>query len=429
MRTIKITPPVSASPPLKIRGGKRGVMIPEDGFTLVELMITMVVFVLAMVAASQIFTGILTQFKQQSSIAGSNIEGIAGLELLRHDVEQAGFGLFWNSGGSAINYKEAATASRYDPTNTNGAIAAVSPSAYNDAPANVPRAVVVGKGLLMNNSDILVIKATNVATNATSQKWEYIVNNGAANNPGGGSSAELLGASDYAIIINPSTGANISNQNVLMSNGGYGVQLNNSFSFNGGPFNTPFEPPASSYTAYIAYGISATGPLGMPFNRADFYIKRPADIPSRCAPGTGVLYKGVVAHDSVNGGVLTDLPLLDCVLDMQVVLALDQNGGGSATSWWGVPTDVFSLAADQIRSQLKEIRIYLIVQEGQKDITYTYVNPDPTAPTSDKNMVYVKDPNMGNVYGTTKAGYTVPDLNYRWKLQTIIITPYNLRGS
>ena len=54
---------------------------PEAGFTMVELMVTMVVFVLAISAASQIFTKLLTQFKQQSKVAETNIEGIVGLDL------------------------------------------------------------------------------------------------------------------------------------------------------------------------------------------------------------------------------------------------------------------------------------------------------------------------------------------------------------
>ena len=50
------------------------------GFTLVELLITMVVFVFVIAAASGVFTGLLTQFKQQSKIAETKIEGIVGLE-------------------------------------------------------------------------------------------------------------------------------------------------------------------------------------------------------------------------------------------------------------------------------------------------------------------------------------------------------------
>jgi len=405
----------------------------QDGFTLVELMITMVVFVLAMAAASNIFSGLLNQFKQQSRIAESNIEGISGLELMRHDLEQAGFGLPWNINGA--NYNEAVAGAIYDPTNANAAIAAISASdaRLNEAAGNAPSAVAFANGVLMNGSDVLVIRATNIATNAASQKWEYIVNNGAFPNllrNWGGSTAEMLDPNDHVIIVNPSAGAR--NQKVLVNNGGFDVQLKNpNFSFNAGGAGSPFEPPTDSYTAYVAYGVSP-GALRMPFNRADFYLKRPADVPTRCEQSTGVLYKGMVNQAD---GMLTELPLLDCVLDMKVVFAYASVGGGPADNWLAsLPAATAPLQPAQvIRDQLKEIRVYLIVQEGQMDTSYKYVNPDPSAPASDRNMVYVKDPNCGNVYGTdcggpgTQNGYTVPNLNYRWKLHTIVVTPYNLK--
>ena len=77
----------------------------EEGFTLVELMITMVVFVLVIAAASQVFTSLLTQFKQQNKMAETHIEGAVGLGILRHDLEHAGYGLPWNMNG--IVYAEA----------------------------------------------------------------------------------------------------------------------------------------------------------------------------------------------------------------------------------------------------------------------------------------------------------------------------------
>ena len=62
----------------------------QKGFTLVELIVTMTIFVLVIAAASGVFTGLLTQFKQQSKITETNIEGVVGLEILRHDLSSAG---------------------------------------------------------------------------------------------------------------------------------------------------------------------------------------------------------------------------------------------------------------------------------------------------------------------------------------------------
>lgn len=75
----------------------------------------MVVFVLTIAAATGIFVPMLTQFKQQSKIAESNIENIIGLELLKRDIEHAGFGLPWNI-PVGLTYQEASSspASNYN---------------------------------------------------------------------------------------------------------------------------------------------------------------------------------------------------------------------------------------------------------------------------------------------------------------------------
>ncbi len=113
----------------------------EDGFTLIELMITMITFVIVIASVSSIFLGLLNQFKQQSKIAETSLEGLTGLEILRQDLEQAGYGLPRNVTGIADadgdgnlwdelpNYLEATGAA----------------AAYNDAPQNAPRAILSGK--------------------------------------------------------------------------------------------------------------------------------------------------------------------------------------------------------------------------------------------------------------------------------------------
>jgi hypothetical protein len=77
----------------------------------------------------------------------------------------------------------------------------------------------------------------------------------------------------------------------------------------------------------VAPKASSTNGLGMPFNRADYFVAIPgssSQLPSVCAPGTGILYKTTVNHEANNpGGKLTYTPLVDCVADMQVVLGWD----------------------------------------------------------------------------------------------------------
>ena len=98
----------------------------QEGFTLVELMVAMIIFLFAIMATSQVFTSLVRQFKQQTKITETNIEGVVGLEMFRRDIEKAGFGLPWDMNGAT--YSEA----------VNDPITAHNDTVYNDEAAEDP---------------------------------------------------------------------------------------------------------------------------------------------------------------------------------------------------------------------------------------------------------------------------------------------------
>jgi len=255
---------------------------------------------------------------------------------------------------------------------------------------------------------VLVIKAVNVSTAAAAQKWTYVSNSGAANTlrTWTGVIDETLQGTDSIIAINPVIG---DRQRVLINNAGVFSTTFGALPSGGGGGSANFEPLADTYDTYIVYGIDDNNPPTprMPFNRADYYVKRPAaGAPTRCEASTGVLYKATINH---NGGGLNELPIIDCVADFQVVYRLDTDGNGTIDA---ASTTLAGLTATQVRDQVKEIRIYIIAHEGQLDTTYT----SPTTITID---------DVGGA-GAFKI-FNVPNLNYRWKLYTLVVTPNNLR--
>ncbi len=445
---------------LPLKGCRR-----EEGFTMVELMITMVIFVIVIAAASQVFTGLLTQFKQQSKISESNTEGIVGLEILRRDLAEAGLGLPWTMDGAT--YSEA--------INDTGTL--WNDSLLNDGPPNNPARgtdpagssnppgafrVLTGVGI-QNSAVVLSIKAVNVAMNDTCQKSTYIANNGALPNTikVWNSTGDDLVASDRVIVLNPLDATN--NKNVLQNNGGtfYITRGDTTFSFNqSGPTYTTnaFEPTVGLLGKFVVYGIApydAAHPTAvprMPFNRADYYVKIPStNMPKRCAPNTGVLYKATVnnkAGTCTGCGDFLELPLLDCVADIKVFFLMDnkdQNGnpGSDGQIDWAPtgtvcpntpplqsPTsDISCLTADQVRQQVKEVRVYIVAQEGQKDTNYDFSQGgartslngtiiDPVDPTKSTTVVTV---DLKNLIGDPEYKY------YRWKLYTLVVQPNSLR--
>ncbi|OHE61036.1 MAG: hypothetical protein A2Z47_01115 [Thermodesulfovibrio sp. RBG_19FT_COMBO_42_12] len=409
-----------------------------DGFTLVELMITMTVFVLFIVAASQVFTGLMTQFKQQSKIAETNIEGIIGLELLRQDIGHAGYGLPWNLLGVTdadndgdfwehlTNYNEAISAGSPDPAGFNDG----NPASALPNPANIqrePRAVLSGNNVALNSSDYLVIKSVIVARNFAAGKWQPVIYSAS-----GGSSMKIWWSQTNEYVCRNDAGVHYDHVRVIIISPGATATNRESLVVSGGKFYTEsddytalpgFAPSAGDPEHRIMYGVDPDSNLRVPFNRADYHIKIPStNMPRRCASNTGVLYKATLNH--ADGGV-TELPLLDCVADMQVIFGLDNDGDGDFEpgiffpgSPDGYSEDISAFTAQQIRNQVRQVRVYILAHEGQRDIYYTY--PSSTISLGG-------DVGLGNTFDLAATIGNPEYKYYRWKLYTLVVTPNNLR--
>ncbi len=369
----------------------------EDGFTLVELLVVMTLFVLVLAMTSNTFTLILNQSTQQAKQTQTQMERIVGLEMLRTDIGSAGLGLPW-SFRNAINYSEAAAA---NVCGGNG----IDPSSYNDAPGNVPRAIISGNNQCINGSDYLIIKGTAVGTNSSSQNWSYV-------SYGTGSPPYVprtwgsndISNGDNVIVIEPQQSS--TNIRQLVMSGATFSTTYNSAAFS--PSFAPFNPGE----VYLIYDVDPTYSLIMPFNRADYYIST-SNVPSYCAPNTGELVKATVSQKD---GTMTNLlPLLDCVADMQVVYMLDTNGGGAIN---GDSDDISGPAftPDVIRNQVAEVRLYILSHEGKMDTSFTY-------PSSTVSYGTETDfPTAFNLQSTIGTGWQ----HYRWKVSTIVVKPGNL---
>lgn len=376
----------------------------RDGFTIIELLIVMTLFVIVLAITTATSTTILRQSTQQSKAAETQMESIVGLEMLRTDIEHAGYGLAWLYPGTLVGYQEALSS----PSNN-----------YNDASNSPPRAILGGNNLttyVLNNSDYLVIKSTISGMNEASQKWSYIVTGTTTKSW----ETDNLSTSDNIIIIRPKTGDSTMRQLILNSSSNFTTAYNNISSF-------PVQ------NSDLIYGINTTGTTpSMPFNRADYYVRRPASgMPALCSANTGILYKATVNHGT---GGLYEMPLLDCVADMQVVFNLDMNEDGapgtfsnpdgtlvSSPSEGKTATDVQNTLtnAELLRKRLKEVRVYILSHEGQRDPGYTYPNTTITLGDSSWSEGIKKTFNLS----TTIGGYW---RNYRWKVHTIVVKPKNL---
>ena len=338
----------------------------QDGVSLIELLIVMTLVVIVLTMNTDTFGVIFRQSRQQTQAVGAQMDRIVGLEILRTDLEHAGYGLPWAfQNANTVIYAEADGSS--------------SGSSYNDcsgtAPCNPPRGLVSGDNVGFNNSDHLVIKSPIVGTSETSQRW-YVV----------GGAPGTWGSNERVIAIQP------------RSVGGTGRELvvdsTNNF------FTTYSSVVGFAPTGTVVYGVSPGNDLRMPFNRADYYIG--GSKASGCADGTRVLYKATVNHSD---GKRTEMPLIDCVADMQVIYRLD-----SASV-----TDISVLDARQIREQVKEVRVYILSHEGQSDRAFKYSQSTITLGEFGLEKTF-------NLPSTIGLGWE----NYRWKVTTLVVKPRNL---
>jgi prepilin-type N-terminal cleavage/methylation domain-containing protein len=348
----------------------------ESGFSLLELMISLAIVAFVLAAASTFFIGTVKQYKVQTKITESNVEGILGLELLRQDLESNGYGLPWNN---LPSYSEASSGVLNDDGTAPRAMVSVDASTLG----------------INNGSDYLVIKSTRVGMDNAAGKWTTLRAGSVTRD--WGSMEENLAPGDRVVVLSP--GSSTTDQRVLLT------------SYDGADFGTLSSyVPGDAFQTNIVYGTGSQA-TRFPFNRADYYIVDNSVYPTprHCAPITSTLVKRVVKHS--DGALDNPLPLLDCVADMQVVYGLDNNADGNVT-WTPDLAGLFPpgpYAAADIRSKLVEVRVHILAQSGQRDDSYTYP----------QDNVYVGSEAAGRSFDV--SGYR----NYRWKQYTIVVKPRN----
>ncbi len=383
------------------------------GFTLTELIVVMGIFLTIIMITATAFKTIVNSSSQLSKSAETQIEGIVGLEMLRADLESAGFGLPWEaaSGSASVGctYAEAVF--------TNASTGLL----FNDSTGNAPRPVLSGNSSFNKvgnvGSKYLVIKSTMAAANDTSKKWATV-----AFDKDGIRSISKWGAADRDFTVNERI---IVVKNSLMSTPvgrklmvpASGVFFSRYSSASNGTYMTLINTHQNGDT-FEVYGINPTNDLRMPFNRADYYVSRPASIPASCATKTGILYKSTISH--VSGSPTAGTPLLDCVADMQVVYGLAAPDTSTVNDH---TDDILLLSASEIRSRLKEIRVYILAQEGKRDTLYNYSSVSSSATVRVGEKINGIDRGR-NFHLPSLIG---PDYKYyRWKVYTIVVRPKNL---
>jgi len=379
----------------------------EHGVTLIELLVSLLIFTIVIALTLKFFTKQLTLTTSQSGISESSQEAMSTMETLRRDIETAGYGLPWNMAGT--NYSEATSSSA---------------APYNDAPSNPPRAIIID-----NANSYLVLKGSALNINKASKHWGVYDSSKIFHNGFSGSAA----ASDYTNLNRfvPDDNAIIliaDNDRRIIGSGS-----NWSYKYNGSDFAPPPPPLLSFNHSYLVYGIlnSTTSSPKAPFNRIDYYIKTPGKLPANCAAHTKILYRSIMKSST---GRFTSYPILDCVAGFHIRVG-EFNGINRDTRifWSSSPDDpnyddyakppTGSTKASEERSRLKTVRVYLLVQNGKKDRNYDFRN----SPYSSSSSYSFSDNDTSPPISDSFDLSAITDWqHYRWKLIKISAVPRNL---
>lgn len=383
----------------------------RKGFTLIELMLVMAISLFVLYAASRTLTSLITQFKQQSKISETNIESTIGLELLRRDLLSLSFGIpegILNTAAVTTKYDRVDWSPLVNYAEMDIAKAKTLNDAVDAAVKRPPRPIIATPtAFSFNGSDYFVIKNAIVARNFVSGKWHTLDRNNEKNTwIDAQKDEEDLRDNDRVIVI---THRDKENRGLIIDGANFFT------TFNPDAATAAYAPVEETEDVRFIYGIG-DGNLRAPFNRADYYITDGIDpyasattVPVRCADGTGVLVKAVMDHadgdfDLDADGESDEIPLMDCVADVQVVYM-----------WGGALADgetMASQSAKAVTENLQLVRIYVLSHEGQKDMDFTY--PNSTIRVGDAA-------GHGRDFDFAAQGITDWE-HYRWKVYSIAET-------
>jgi len=313
--------------------GKVVLISKRQGITLLELLVAMVITLIVLSAAYFTYINLLKGFKGETVSIGTQMERLIGLEILRLDVEHAGYGISTDETSPIIAWS--------------------------------------------GSSRTLTVRSTVNSANENTIGWALIDCSGAGSAPSK-ISGDTLSNNQTVVFLTLSKS--------FKSNGLYG-QCPDSGKFLVFPYDSSVSNGCSQqYCNSIAFRLSSSQNL------------------KTCNPNTRNLLR-VVGNG--NG-----MPVLNCVADFQVRFDYDSNGDGkidnsernlNLSSFTGTNC---SGTNDCLRKNLKRVSVYILVQEGKFDRSYSF-----TGSTS-----------VDNVTLSLPQDYT----HYRWKVVKLSVKPMNL---
>ena len=325
------------------------------GATFVELLIALAIFTVVMTAVFSAYITLTRYSTDEYRLAESGMETELAKNIIERDIMMAGYGL-------ADDYGEASLC---------------------------PRPVqVAGKGPDYN----LLLRGTAIGIlSKSSQGWSYIKSVNPTQIEQWDDERENISYGDRVIYIDPATREILTIESTAV-----------------------FKYPKSPYSlerGAIVYGLHSNN-ADLPYYTIEYSLG--GTPPSVCAPGTRNLLR---AESKDYDPPVSGQPIMNCVRDFQIAFGLDTKNEDGVIDMWD-PSSADTYETKMLRKIIKQIRVYILVQNGNYDPYYTYSNPDPAM---SPDIIHVGDSVAGKYITLTER-----QRNYRWKVISIYVTPRNL---
>lgn len=403
------------------------------GVSLVELLIVLSIFGIVMAGLYSAYSVQLKQGVKEFRFAESEMEYQIAKSIIERDLQHAGFGLTF-----PFKYQD------YCGEGIEATIVAATacPSKL-DCPTSLGFCVPIAVWGTDDNPDTLSISGTAIGhASRASQAWSYIKNESGYLQEWSDARESLLEGNsddegDRFFYINPIYGTYVTGDTPNETTGKTWL-----FPYSGptttyGTTNPP--APNKAKTGDVVYGLySRSTPseptADYPYYVVRYYLSSSASGLKNCEGGT----KNLLRAESKSGSLVPAQgdPILNCVLDFEVAIGRDVTKDGIVDCWDNGGADFTANNTDlkdAIKNQVKQVRIYALVQDGNFDPSFTYSNPDPAASAPDRILVgdniLMKCQNNAATAGLVgrEITLTANQRHYQWKVITVSVIPRNIR--
>ena len=397
---------------MKKTGTHSFLLVNRRGITLIELMVVLAIFSVVMAGMYSSYTVLMKQGFSQYKLAQSEMEFQIAKSVIERDIAMAGSGIanIYCESTVAVANTVCTSGSRCSGGASDGLCVPIHLRA-------TPNLIMMGTALGRESraSQAWSLTTSNTPTVGGYRTWTDAREQLRTNSD--------LSKADKIIYIEPNKKRLLYHDSENSLTGRKWL-----FPYPGSATTNPY--PTMGEDGMLVFGMTTSTSANLPFYMVQYSLGGTA--PSNCAPGSSNLLRLETHTEPLGTG---GQPLMNCVLGFQVALGLATNidNNDPRISCWDLNGAACAAGypSETLRKQLKQVKVFVLAQEGKEDLDYTYGTNPVTVGDETGTLTKCIDSGVTCMPGAGVVGQSVTlnadQLHYRWKLLTLEVAPRNIR--